>query len=309
MRSLRKVSLAVLVVCGVAVAASAQQRVFVSAAQGNDANPCSVTLPCRSFAHAMMVVSTDGEILALDSGGYGAVSIAKAVSIVGPLGVEASITQGASMQDAIDINTSGNVVLRGLSIFGLGSGNHGINIAAATTVSVQSCNINGFAGNGINYNVMVAGILTVTNSTVNSNYTGVEIIASSNDLAKFEIDHTRLENNFLAGIHGHQGSRGTIRDSFLSGAYYGVDYETASGGQTSLLQIENCALTLNSINGIAVFAPGGITTVRVSDTLIAHNGHGLVSNDANAHIWTRLNNTLEDNITGDGAFTDTFSAK
>ena len=93
---MRKVCLAILVLCAIAGAANAQQRVFVSAAHGDDTNPCSVPLPCRSFAHAIGLVFANGEILALDSGGYGPVSVTMGVSIVGPLGVEASVTQSAA---------------------------------------------------------------------------------------------------------------------------------------------------------------------------------------------------------------------
>ena len=59
---MRKISLAI--VFFAAIAANAQQRVFVSAAHGDDTNPCSVTLPCRSFAHAIGLVFANGEILA-----------------------------------------------------------------------------------------------------------------------------------------------------------------------------------------------------------------------------------------------------
>src|SRR5262245_61816233 len=60
----------------------AQSRVFV-AAQGNDANPCTFALPCRTFQHAHDVVAANGEIDVLDPAGYGALIISKAISIQG----------------------------------------------------------------------------------------------------------------------------------------------------------------------------------------------------------------------------------
>lgn len=62
-----------------ALTAQAQtaQRTFVSTA-GNDANTanlCSAQNPCRGFAAAQTVTSTNGEIIALTSGGYGSISI------------------------------------------------------------------------------------------------------------------------------------------------------------------------------------------------------------------------------------------
>ena len=37
------------------------QRMFVSAANGNDANACSRSLPCRSFGASLLVTDPDGE--------------------------------------------------------------------------------------------------------------------------------------------------------------------------------------------------------------------------------------------------------
>ena len=46
-------------------------RTFVSG-NGNDANPCSLAAPCRSFAGALAQTSPGGEIAVLDTAGYGA---------------------------------------------------------------------------------------------------------------------------------------------------------------------------------------------------------------------------------------------
>src|ERR1700757_431036 len=68
------------------------QRVFVSAQAGDDANPCTVASPCRTFGKALSSVAAGGEIIALDSGGYGPVTITQAVSITVPMGIYAGIT-------------------------------------------------------------------------------------------------------------------------------------------------------------------------------------------------------------------------
>src|SRR5262252_2033674 len=77
-------------------------RTFVSGS-GNDANPCSLAAPCRSFAGALAQTSPGGEIAVLDTAGYGAVTIGKAVSIVNEEGVEAGVTATGGA-DAITIN-------------------------------------------------------------------------------------------------------------------------------------------------------------------------------------------------------------
>ena len=67
-----------------------QQRTFV-ASTGNDANNCSRANPCRNFQRAHDVVAAGGEVIALDSAGFGTVNINKSVTISGE-GVRAAIS-------------------------------------------------------------------------------------------------------------------------------------------------------------------------------------------------------------------------
>ena len=57
-------------------------RTWVSGV-GNDANPCSRTAPCKTFAGAISKTAAGGEIDALDPGGFGAVTITKSITIDG----------------------------------------------------------------------------------------------------------------------------------------------------------------------------------------------------------------------------------
>src|SRR5262249_12518704 len=56
-------------------------RTFVSSF-GNDLNDCNRTTPCRTFQRAHDTTLAAGEITVLDPGGYGAVAINKAISII-----------------------------------------------------------------------------------------------------------------------------------------------------------------------------------------------------------------------------------
>src|SRR5579883_2400156 len=61
--------------------ASAQAtRTWVSGV-GDDANPCSRTAPCKTFAGAISKTAPGGEINVLDPGGFGAVTITKSITI------------------------------------------------------------------------------------------------------------------------------------------------------------------------------------------------------------------------------------
>src|SRR5262249_46486056 len=57
-------------------------RTYVSAASGNDANDCNRLTPCRTFQKAHDSTLAAGEVTVLDPGGYGALTIAKAISVI-----------------------------------------------------------------------------------------------------------------------------------------------------------------------------------------------------------------------------------
>src|SRR5215472_45648 len=100
------------------------QRVFV-AATGSDGNPCTFALPCRSFQHAHDVAPANAEIDVLDPGGYGALTITKAISIQGHGYSGVSVTSGAT---GITINapSTAAINLNGLLMDGAGVGQIGV---------------------------------------------------------------------------------------------------------------------------------------------------------------------------------------
>src|SRR6266540_270106 len=73
----------------------------------------------RSFAPAILRTDGGGEIVAVDSAGYGGVAIDRSVAIIAAPGAFAGVT--VSSGDAIAIGASGlDVTLHGLTINGLG---------------------------------------------------------------------------------------------------------------------------------------------------------------------------------------------
>src|SRR6266576_3167805 len=140
-------------------------RTWVSGV-GDDVNPCSRTAPCKTFAGAISKTATGGEINTLDSGGYGAVTIKKSITIDGT-GSMSSILAAGTTGIIIDItdpkDAAKTVRIRGLSINGAGSGVQGIQVTAANRVSIEDSVIDGFNTNGLN---VVAGQVFVRNTTI-----------------------------------------------------------------------------------------------------------------------------------------------
>ena len=174
-------------------------RTWVSGV-GDDANPCSRTAPCKTFAGAISKTARGGEICVLDPGGFGGVTITKSISIISEA-VEAGVLVAAT--NAIIINMTdptdpGVVNLRGLDIEGLGAtgspGINGIYILNAKSVTIDNVRIRGFraasGGNGINIAPTTANTkVLITNTSLNFNTRGVRVQGSGTGSAQVMLDH------------------------------------------------------------------------------------------------------------------------
>src|SRR3954468_3305734 len=128
-------------------------RTWVSGV-GDDVNPCSRTAPCKTFAGAISKTAAGGEINCLDSGGFGAVTITKSLTIdcAGVIGsILAAGTNGVNVNDSATA-TPGTikVVLRNLTINGAGNtptpGLIGVNYTSGAMVHLDNVRVFGFRG-------------------------------------------------------------------------------------------------------------------------------------------------------------------
>jgi len=196
--------LATALACSLGTApAHARARTFV-ASYGNDANPCTFGSPCKTFQQAINVVDVGGEVTAIDSAGFGPISINKSVTITSPPGVEAGIVPTAG-GTAIDISTAPStdtIVLRGLTLQGGGGiGQDGINISTGGNIEIVDCAIRGFAESGIviiNQSAQMS--VAILNTLVADTPFGIQIEASSSSM-QVAIDGVKLNNNSNAGIN------------------------------------------------------------------------------------------------------------
>jgi hypothetical protein len=134
--------MAVLVLVPATPALAQATRTWVSGV-GDDANPCSRTAPCKTFAGAISKTATGGTINALDPAGYGAVTITKSITIRSD-SEEAGVLVNANNAIIVNPGTTGKVVLDGLDFEGLGTGSNGINVLSAREVLVRNSIIRGF---------------------------------------------------------------------------------------------------------------------------------------------------------------------
>jgi hypothetical protein len=286
-------------------------RTWVSGV-GDDANPCSRVAPCKTFAGAISKTTAAGEINCVDSGGFGAVTITKAITITCE-GVIAGIV--ASGTNAINVNAPGAVVvLKGLDIEGVGSGLAGINIIAAAAVQVHSCIIRDFnagAGNGWGIRAVptAATKVDVTSTIVSSNgsaSTGGGILMRPTGAGTVigVISQVQILNNNGNGLLvDGSTSAGTqmqvvLRDSVVAGNIVaGVSVTSARGNTPSRIAIDRTTVVGNTTG---VSSTGGGADVTIGFSMVSANTTGLRF-IAPAELRSYQTNQIRGNIADNGA--------
>jgi hypothetical protein len=167
-------ALAVATVCSIPSLAHSQTRVFV-ASNGNDLSPgCTIVAPCRNFSAAMAAVTDGGEVVVLNSAGYGQTTITKGVTITVPAGIFAGTR---STGTTFTVNAPGKLVrLDGLYFSGSGVSNGvGIRIEAANAVNISGSSFVGFADAGIVVTATSSANVLVESSVFSANAKGMRI--------------------------------------------------------------------------------------------------------------------------------------
>lgn len=276
-----------LLLAGQAPVGAQATRTWVSGV-GDDVASCARTAPCKTFAGAISKTATGGEINVLDSGGFGAVTITKSISIVAD-GLIAGVAAPATNGIVVNAPTTADVVLRGLDIDGFGSGLNGIRYLQGRSLFIENVTLNGFVNGraAIDASMASAGELYVVNSDVRNSVVGMRVISTSG-LVKASVDGSRFENNQV-GIWADNNSRVTVRDSVVSGNTF-AGFQALPDVALAELSIEKS----NSIgNGTGVRAGNGTvqSVVRMAATMVYGNGTGL-SIAANSQILSFGNNMI-----------------
>lgn len=291
-------------------AAAQATRTWVSGV-GDDANPCSRTAPCKTFAGAMAKTAAGGEIDCLDPGGFGAVTITKAITIAAEGAGEGGVAVVGTNGITVAAGASDIVILRGLQIDGgpVGSNSlNGVKFISGGVLMIQNSAIRNFTGAspngyGILFAPSAASSLFVSDTVVSSNGTGttgggIFIQPTGSGSAKASLVRVNAVSNVLGIRADGTGSTGTISvsvsDSTASeNTYAGLTAFTPSGGAVTKMEI----IRSNSINnGTGVNDNGAAATLRIGYSTVTGNNVGV--NIANGATASSLgNNLIEDNTT------------
>jgi hypothetical protein len=257
-------------------------RTWVSGV-GDDANPCSRTAPCKTFAGAISKTAAGGEIDALDPGGFGALTITKAITLDGGGGQVASVLVSGTNGIVVSAGVADNVVIRNLSINGISGtgvgGLNGIRFVSGKSLRIENCNINGFTQRGIDISPNNGSgnppTVSVINTTSNDN--GDSGIRSSvTQRVLVSIVNSRFNNNGVYGIFAGDYSRFSVNGSDSSGNGTAGFIALANAGDV-VMNVSNSTATNNSVStnpaGTGIQAGGGVATsiVRLYGVVIMSN--------------------------------------
>ena len=310
--TIKVMAIAIFMFAFASLAQAQATRTWVSGV-GDDVNPCSRTAPCKTFAGAISKTAKDGEINCLDSGGFGAVTITKSITIDGTP-VMAGILNGSptgggfsgvivNITDAADVRKS--VTLRGLSIQGAGFGTRGVNILAASAVFVINCIIegqNGSPGHGIDDSRTAGGMLEISNTTIINNAgNGINVNpASGAPQINVHITNCVVQRNAV-GFFAGSNVRATIYNSvFTQNTTAGISAQqtTAVVGATTVADVDHCIVS-NNITGFA--ANTATSIIRVSNST-ALNNSGLANPGLTNTTGGGTVSSYGNNQTGGGGF-------
>jgi hypothetical protein len=260
-------------------------RTWVSGV-GDDANPCSRTAPCKTFAGAISKTAAGGEISVLDPGGFGVLTITKAITINGG-GMLASILGSSANGVIVNAGVNDTVTIRGVYLNGAGSGLNGIRYLAGKALVIDNCVIEGFTLNSIDVALTVAGRLTVKRSTISGGTNGVRVAGGTGRVTAVLSDVT-IQGASSSGVDSLYGSTEVVRSVIAHNAAYGL---FAEGGTISVDS------TLIAGNATAAQAQSG-ATIRISDCDIYDNLTGLACGAGT--VASTGNNRKGGNVGGTG---------
>ena len=275
-----------LVMAMTATPASAQAtRTWVSGV-GDDANPCSRTAPCKTFAGAISKTAAGGEINCIDPGGFGAVTITKSMTIACE-DVEAGVLNAGTSGVIVNALATDIIVLRGLDFDSTPAtpGLNGIRFIAGAALHVEDCVIRDNTGagvgngNGILFAPSGTAELYVRDTIITGNNDGIHIQPTGAGVAKVVIETSSIENNNLAGVKADGtsntgGSNTTIVNSNVSGnTNAGISILNPGGGPAINLMVDGVTVANNGAAG-GLRVDGANATIRVGRSSISGNATG-----------------------------------
>lgn len=258
----------------------AANRAFVSGS-GVDTGTCLITAPCRSFAYGLTQITTGGEIIALDTAGYGSMTITFAASIIAAPGTTAFATAGSGNVITVAAASADTVTLRGLTVTGTGT-TDGVVFSSGLSLNIENCLINGhsigilaarsgdtskpelqllhciIANNQIGLDLSNAGAFPSSHGTLRP----LIAVAGPPQVYATVKDCAFLSN--VDGLYTRDDANATVASTLFSANSGAGVLATGSDGHPSFVTLDGCTISRN------------VTGVTVGDLFASQSAHALV---------------------------------
>jgi len=264
---------------GITTVASAQAtRTWVSGV-GDDVNPCSRTAPCKTFAGAISKTAAGGEIDVLDPGGFGTLTITKAITVDGN-GTMASVLGSGTNGMTINVGSNNDVVtIRNISFNGSTSGSstgglNAINLVSSSGFAPKALHIENCQIFGFNRGISLANTVSITrvfvDNTIIRNIVneGIAVVPTGSGTINLQVGNSTIKQA-ATGISIGTNSTASVSASVLAGNTTGVNV-----GGSSRLNLLDSMVTFSNTAGITV-ALGG--TAFLSGNQITSNTTGVAN--------------------------------
>ena len=258
--------------------ASAQAtRTWVSGV-GDDVNPCSRTAPCKTFAGSISKTAAGGEISVLDPGGFGAVTITKAITIDGG---EQTASILSSLTNGIIVNAGASdvVAIRGIHINGARTGLNGIRFIAGKELHVENCVIENVVQKGIDAQNSTPNSMLFVRDTVIRNAANVTnggaifVKPATGIFTTVSLNNVTMDSNKF-GLRIEDRTKATVRNSVVANSNGGNGFVALSTSVATEMSIENSSVS----NGVAagVYSSGNAAKIYISNVNFFNNAQGLL---------------------------------
>jgi hypothetical protein len=271
-------------------------RTWVSGT-GDDVNPCSRTAPCKTFPGAISKTAAGGSINVLDPGGFGAVTIVKAMTISSE-GFEAGILVAGTNGVTVNAGANDTIVLRGIDFDGGPTGSNslaGVRFLAGKALMVQKCTIKNFTGGspngfGINFTPSSNATIYVSDTVISNNGAGsagggIAVAPTGGATAQGVFYNVQLLNNTngvkVDTTNGGGVSTAVMTNSVVAGGIVGV--AAVASGTQAIMQIEHTVVQNNSQFGVFAFGSGAQTVFGTS--IITKNATGISASGGATISW------------------------
>jgi hypothetical protein len=283
-------------------AAHAQLFRAYLAADGNDANPCTLAQPCRLLPAALSAVASGGEIWMLDSANYntGTVTIGKSVSIRAISGVVGSLV-AVNNGPGVSITASAlKVALRNVVIgplAGATPGSSGIVMTGASQLEIEDCAISSLSSVGVY--VSGTGMLKMSDCSIRNIGTFAVWIQNG---ARAVVASTRMYDNqggvFVLTTQGSTLTEATVSGAVISGCDTGV-YALAN----ALSAISRVSVARTAIDNVGSglrteTGTDGTAQIDFGGSVIVSGYYAWDQSGAGASILSLGDNQVSGNVAG-----------